>query len=199
MRTPLVFVPYLVALAAILGGLLWYEGDVVAGFGRNTSSGLAQIGGPFRLTDQNGSVRTDADFRGRFMLVYFGYTNCPDVCPTTLGMMADALGKLGPAKDRVVPVFVSIDPEHDAPKILKDYLKAFGPEFVGLTGSLADIKTVAKEYRVYFAKHPLPGGGYAVDHSSVIYLVGPDGKFATFYDDESIGPDALAADLKKRV
>jgi len=198
-RTPLAVVPYLLAVAAVVGGLLWHEGDLVAGLGQSTTSGLATVGGPFRLIDQMGRVRSDADFRGQYLLVYFGYSECPDVCPTTLGVMADALDKLGGKKGRIVPVFITIDPERDTPKVLKDYMKSFGPEFVALTGSLDAIKAVAKDYRVYFAKHALPGGGYSLDHSSVIYLIGPDGKFVTYYDDESIGPDALAADLKKRI
>jgi protein SCO1/2 len=198
-RAPLAVVPFLIALAAVIGGFLWHQADVVAGLGQNTTSGLATVGGPFRLIDQYGTERSDADFRGRYLLVYFGYSECPDVCPTTLGVMADAFDKLGGKRDRVVPIFITIDPERDTPKILKDYLKSFGPEFVGLTGSLAKIKAVAKDYRVYFAKHALPGGGYSLDHSSVIYLMGPDGKFVTYYDDESIGPDALASDLKQRI
>ncbi len=197
-RTPLAVVPYLVAVATVLSGLLWHQADLLTA-GRNTTTGLAQVGGPFRLVDQNGTVRGDADFRGRFMLVYFGYSQCPDVCPTTLGVMADAFDKLGGKKSRVVPLFVTIDPERDKPGVLKDYLKSFGPEFVGLTGSASDIKKITNEYRVYFARHSLPGGGYSLDHSSVIYLMGPDGKFVTYYDDESIGPDALAADLKQRI
>jgi len=104
------------------------------------------------------------------------------------------LAKLGTRSSRIVPVFVTIDPERDTPAALKKYLAAFGPNFVGLTGSLADVTSVAHEYRVYFAKQKLDGGGYALDHSSVIYLLGPDGKLAKFYD-EAITPDRLAKDL----
>lgn len=197
-RTPVALVPYLFALAAVVGGAVWGAGDRVARLGMTVASGTAQIGGPFTLVDQDGRTRRDADFRGRFMLVYFGYSFCPDVCPTTLAMMADALGKLGAKRVRIVPVFVSIDPARDKPEILKEYLKGFGADFVGLTGDSARIKAVARAYRVYFAKHPLPGGTYAMDHSGVIYLMGPDGKFATYYDD-SIGPAGLAADLKRRL
>ena len=198
-RTPLAYVPYLLALAAVLSGLLWHEGDVLRGQGGTVVAGTADVGGPFRLIDQNGKVRGASDFRGRFLLIYFGYSYCPDVCPTTLGVMADAMDKLGVLKDRVVPVFITTDPERDTPAVLKAYLKAFGPEFVGLTGSDKAIAEAAHEYRVYYAKHPLPGGGYSVDHSSALYLMGPDGKFVTFYDDESVGPDVLAGDLKRRI
>jgi protein SCO1/2 len=131
------------------------------------------------------------------MLIYFGYSSCPDVCPTTLSLMADALDKLGPRADKVVPIFITIDPERDTPAKLKPYVAAFGPRFVGLTADLATIKKVAGLYRVYLKKEPLPGGNYAMDHSSVIYLMGPDGKFIGYWDDTAIGPDKLAAELRK--
>jgi protein SCO1/2 len=163
------------------------------------TTGEIAVGGPFQLIDQNGKKVSDADFRGRFMLIYFGYSFCPDVCPTTLGVMAQALDKLG--NDRIVPVFITIDPARDTPKVLKQYMAAFGPRFVGLTGDDAAIEKVEKAYRVYARKRPLdparPDGNYAMDHSSVMYLVGPDGKVVTYYD-EAISPDDLAADLKKR-
>ena len=198
MRTPPALVPWLFALAAVLAGSLWHAGDRFAGLGHTIAMGNASVGGPFVLTDQTGRTRSDRDFRGRYMLIYFGYTLCPDVCPTTLSVMADALAKLGPRRDRIVPIFITIDPDRDRPKVLSEYLKAFGTDFVGLTGSPAAIRKVASSYRVYYAKHPL-AQGYALDHTSVLYLMGPDGKFVTFYNDESIGPDALATDLKKRL
>jgi protein SCO1/2 len=197
-RTPIALIPYIAAFAFVLAGLIWHQGDRVAGLGRAVSSGTAQIGGPFTLVDQDGNRRTDADFRGRFTLIYFGYSFCPDVCPTTLAEMAAALGKLGPKKNDVVPVFISIDPGRDTPIVLKDYLKNFGPDFVGLTGSSNAVAGVAHAYHVYYARHPLPGGNYTMDHSGVIYLMGPDGRFLTYYESES-GPDAIADDLRKRL
>lgn len=158
----------------------------------------AALGGPFRLVDQDGRQRSDADFHGRYVLLYFGYTFCPDVCPTTLAMMANALAKLGAEQDGIVPVFVTVDPERDTPAVLKAYLANFGPRFVGLTGKPGQIAAVAHAYRVYYAKHPLPGGGYSVDHSSVIYLLDPKGRFVKFYDD-GVSAAALAADLKTRL
>lgn len=196
-RTPLALVPYLIAVAAVVGGLLWHAGD--AAIESNRSAGIADVGGPFTLTDQNGKARSDSEFRGRYLIVYFGYTDCPDVCPTTLGVIADAMEKLGPARARFAPLFISVDPERDTPGVLKSYLKSFGPDLVGLTGTVAQIRAIAQEYRVYFTKHPLPNGGYSVDHSSVIYLMDPNGKFVTYYDDASIGPDALAKDLRERL
>jgi len=192
-RTKLALIPYLVLLAAVLGGWLWNAGDQVAGL---SGSGVANVGGPFALIDQNGAPRTDADFRDRYMLIYFGYSNCPDVCPTTLGVMADAVERLGAKASRVAPIFITVDPERDTPDILKQYLAVFSPRFIGLTGDVKNVTEVAREYRVYFIKHPIPGGSYSVDHSSSIYLMGPNGKFVTSYDEE-IGPDALAAALRK--
>lgn len=197
-RTPIAFVPYALMLAAAAGGLLWHEGDRVARLGGTVATGTAEVGGPFTLIDQDGTTRTDADFRGRFMLVYFGYSFCPDVCPTTLAMMGSALDKLGPKRARVVPVFVSIDPARDTPDMLKTYLKSFGPDFVGLTGRAHQVAQAANAYRVYYARRELPGGTYAMDHSGVIYLMGPDGKFVTYYEDQ-IGPDGLARDLARRL
>lgn len=197
-RTPLALLPYLAAAAFILAGLLWHEGDRIAGLGRAVTSGTAEIGGPFTLVDQDGETRTAGDFRGRFMLIYFGYSFCPDVCPTTLAEMDAALGRLGPKRGRVVPVFISIDPDRDTPKVLDAYLKSFGPGFVGLTGSPNAVAKVAHAYRVYYAKHPLPGGNYSMDHSGVIYLMGPDGRFVTYYATE-LGPDGIAADLRRRL
>jgi cytochrome oxidase Cu insertion factor (SCO1/SenC/PrrC family) len=191
-------IPYLLLVAALAGGLLWHESEMVPGLGRSVTTGQAEVGGPFRLIDQNGKSVSDADFRGRYMLIYFGYSFCPDVCPTTLGVMAQAMDKLGGEAHRVVPIFITIDPERDTPNVLTDYMKAFGPEFVGLTGSEAAIKDVEKKYRVYAAKKPLENGNYGMDHSSVIYLMGPDGKLVSFHD-EAISPDDLAKELRDKI
>lgn len=194
MRFAILFAPFLLCAAAIGGGYLWHIGDVQMGY---APSGDATIGGHFKLIDQDGKTRTDTDFRGRYMLVFFGYTNCPDVCPTTLAMLTNAFDALGGKADRIVPVFVTVDPARDTTEVLKAYLAAFGPRFVGLTGSDADVAAAAKAYHVYFRKNPIPGG-YAMDHSSVIYLMGPDGRFVTNYSIDQ-GPDTIAADLRKRI
>ena len=198
LRTPVALVPYLVATAMIVGGILSSEGDRIARLGRTVETGTATIGGPFVLIDQSGKPRTPADFRGRFMLVYFGYSFCPDVCPTTLAEMGSAIDRLGSKKARITPVFISIDPGRDTPGVLNEYLKSFGPEFVGLTGSPKSVQQAARAYHVYVRKHPLPGGNYSMDHSGVIYLMGPDGRFVTYYEEE-IGPDKMAEDLKRRL
>jgi len=189
--TILLFCALALALAASI--VLWRLADQM-----EPAAGVASVGAPYTLTDQNGHPRSDRDFHGRWVLLYFGYTFCPDVCPTTLAKMSAALGKLGPQANRFVPVFITIDPERDTPSVLKTYLAAFGSNFVGLTGKPSDIAKVAHAYRVYYAKHPLAGGNYAMDHSSVIYLIDPNGNFVKAYDDEA-SPVSLAADLKKTV
>ncbi len=198
-RLTVILIPVLLLAALALGALLWQAGDMLPGLGRVTGSGTADIGRPFVLTDQDGRARASSDFAGRYMLIYFGYSFCPDVCPTTLALMGDAYDKLGDDKTRVVPIFITIDPERDSPRQLKSYLRAFGPEFVGLTGNLGTITKVAASYRVYFKKHPLPGGQYGLDHSSVIYLMDPHGRFVTYWDDTAIGPDTLAQELRARL
>jgi protein SCO1/2 len=200
LRNKQALVPYLLLIAALMGGVLWYESEKVPRLGQVVTSGVADVGGPFKLIDQTGKTVTDADFHGRYMLIYFGYSFCPDVCPTTLSVIGDALTKL--KEPRIVPVFITIDPERDTPKVLADYMKAFGPQFVGLTGSVDAIKAVEQKYRVYAAKKPIDPGnpkrGYGMDHSSVIYLMGPDGKMISFYD-EAISPDDLAKELKSKI
>ena len=198
LRNRQALIPYLLLVAALIGGVLWYESNKVPGLGRVVTTGQADVGGPFRLTGQDGKSVTDQDFRGRYMLIYFGYSFCPDVCPTTLSVMAQALEKIGGRSRQVAPIFITIDPERDTPKVLDDYMKAFGPSFVGLTGSVDEIKAVEKKYRVYAVKKPLEGGNYGMDHSSVIYLMGPDGKLVSFYD-EAISPDDLAKELKQKL
>ena len=203
LRNKPVLIPYLLLVAAMAGGLLWYQSARQPELGRVVSTGKMDVGGPFRLTDHTGNPRGDTDFRGRYMLIYFGFTFCPDVCPTTLAVMADALDKLGADAKQVVPVFITIDPERDTTKVLADYMKAFGPNFVGLTGSVAQIKDVEKKFRVYAVKRQLEGSqdkdaGYGVDHSNVLDLVGPDGKTVNF-DSEAISPDDLAKDLKQKI
>ena len=194
------FVALIILVTGIAAGTLWYIGDQIASDrGSVTRIGHASVGGPFSLTDQYGHTRTDKDFIGHYMLVYFGYTNCPDVCPTTLSVMADAMEKLGGAAHEVVPVFITVDPARDTPRMLKSYLAAFGPEFVGLTGSPGSIAAVAKEYHVYYRVQKRgKNGSYAVNHSNVIYLMGPGGKFIANYD-ETLGPDKLAAAIARHI
>jgi protein SCO1/2 len=161
------------------------------------SVGQALVGGPFTLTDQAGRRVTDQDFRGKFMLVYFGFTFCPDVCPTALQVMAAALDKLEPRQaEQVVPMLISVDPERDTPAQLGTYVKSFHPRLVGLTGAATELEAVAKAYRVYVKKVPDPksSAGYTVDHSSIIYVMGPDGRYRTHFT-HATSADAVAGRL----
>ena len=201
MNRSLAILPYMALLTAVLAGALWHLGDLRAQKGVETipTGQKVAIGGPFELTDQDGMIRTEKDFRGKYMLVFFGYTYCPDVCPTTLAVMSEALKMMGQRGDKIAPVFITVDPKRDTPEKLKSYLDSFGPQFVGLTGSNADIANVAKEYRVYYREQsPDQKGDYAVDHSGVVYLMDPNGKFVANYSLET-SPEALAADLMKRL
>jgi cytochrome oxidase Cu insertion factor (SCO1/SenC/PrrC family) len=140
------------------------------------------IGGAFALTDQNGARRTDADFRGKLMLVYFGFTYCPDICPTDLQQMGLALDRLGAAGEMVQPLFVTLDPERDTAEHLKDYMPLFHPRFLGLTGDAAAIEAAARAYRVYFKKVERDDkSDYTVDHSAFIYLMGREGEYLGFF------------------
>jgi len=139
------------------------------------------IGGPFALIDQTGTRRTDADFRGKLMLVYFGFTYCPDVCPTDLLQMTLALDQLGAAGEAVQPIFITVDPERDTPAHLKEYMSLFHPRFVGLTGEAAAIREAARAYRAYYAKVALVNGDYTLDHSAFIYLMDRNGEYLDFF------------------
>ena len=165
--------------------------------GELTGTGTALIGGPFTLTDQNGTTVTDASFRGKYMLVFFGYTYCPDVCPTELQVMTRAIQSMGAAGEKITPIFVSIDPERDTPEVLKSYVENFDPRMVGLTGSAEQVAVAAKAYRVYYARAGKTGtADYLMDHSSIIYLMDPQGRFVkhfTYSTDAAALAEALAA------
>lgn len=156
------------------------------------------VGGPFTLEDGNGKQVTDRDFRGKYMLVYFGYTYCPDVCPTTLNEVANALEHLGPKAKELQPIFITVDPKRDTPSVMKQYAAAFTPQLIGLTGTADEIARVAQEYRVYYAEHRTGPGpnDYTMDHSSVLYLMGPDGRFIAPIRTDEDGAQ-MAADLSK--
>lgn len=152
------------------------------------------VGGPFALVDAQGRAVTDADFRGRLMLVFFGFTYCPDVCPTALTSIAQALDRLGPDADKVVPVFITVDPERDTPEQLKEYVRHFHPRLIGLTGTPGQIAAAAKAYRVYYAKarpQGMPPDDYTMDHTSITYLMGRDGKFLAHFS-HGAEPEAIA-------
>jgi protein SCO1 len=193
-----------VLIAAGLAGLLILAAGVMLTLAfREGPKGAAgtvlatAIGGPFHLVDQNGKPFSDADLKGKWRLVFFGYTHCPDVCPTALNEIALAFDKLGKnARGDVGVVFITVDPERDTPEVLKSYVEAFDAPIVALTGTPEAVAEAAKDYRVYYAKHRRADGGYDMDHSAVIYVMDPQGRFtATFTPDSSA--EAIAARLQK--
>ena len=142
------------------------------------------VGGPFELTDHTGKPRTNSDFRGKLMLVYFGFTYCPDVCPTDLQAIGLALDKLGSDGDSVQPLFITVDPERDTAAHLAEYVPMFHPRLIGLTGSAEAIRKAADAYKVYYAKVDPPkgdGGYYTVDHTAFIYLMDREGNYLGFF------------------
>ena len=180
-------------LAAGLAGVAVWMGT------RRDGSGGVSIGGPFRLQDGSGKTVTDADFRGRWLLVYFGYTRCPDACPTALQDMANALDGLAPAeRAKVALLFITVDPERDTPAAVGDYVRAFNAPITGLSGTPEQVAAAAKAYRVYYAKHPRADGDYEMDHSSIIYVMNPQGEFTANFTHETT-PDAIAAKLRTLV
>lgn len=196
-RLALIALVGLLAGAAVAGLSLPLMHGSKSGSGR-TSEGKALVGGPFNLTDHNGHTVTDRDFRGRYMLVYFGYTFCPDVCPAGLQVMSAALDQLGAEADRVVPLFVSLDPARDTPEKLAEYVKSFGPRLIGLTGTPDEIAKLARAYRVYYKKvdEPKAPQNYTLDHTSIIYLMAPNGEFITHFT-HATKADELAARLRQ--
>jgi cytochrome oxidase Cu insertion factor (SCO1/SenC/PrrC family) len=155
------------------------------------------IGGPFALTGHDGRQRTDAEFRGKLMVIYFGYTRCPDICPADLTSIALALDRLGDAADAVQPVFITLDPERDTPAQLAEYVKAFHPRLIGLTGTPDEIRKVAAAYKTYYVKAGnADGADYAVDHAAFIYLVGRDGQYIGFLP-PSTTPERLSEVIRQ--
>lgn len=162
------------------------------------SSGTALIGGPFSLVGTDGKPVTDRDFRGRYMLIFFGFTHCPDICPAELQVTAQALDQLGDKAKKVVPIFITLDPERDTPEAMANYVKSFGPNFVGLTGSPEAIAAAAKAYRVSYSKveNKDSPGDYSVDHSALVYLMDPEGRYVTHFS-YGLSADQMAEKLGK--
>jgi protein SCO1 len=180
-------------VALLLGGYALMSNRNIS-----TGSGTALVGGPFTLINQKGETVTDKTFLGKPMLLFFGFTFCPDVCPTELQVMAVALTELGAAGADIQPIFVTVDPERDTPAVMAAYVSNFGDRFTGLTGSPAQITEMAQTYRVFFAKQENKADpkNYQMDHSAIIYLMGPDGKFLKHFS-YSTDAKALAAGLKQ--
>jgi protein SCO1/2 len=171
---------------------------VIVYFGVKSPIGpaVAAVGGPFRLEDQYGQPFTDKDMKGRPFLVFFGYTHCPDICPTSLFDISQVLQKLGGDADRTGALFITVDPERDTPAVMKDYLSNFDPHLRGLTGDPSAVNAAIKAYRVYAKKVPLDHGDYTMDHTAIVYLMDKEGRFVAPFNLKQT-PDAAAAELRK--
>jgi protein SCO1/2 len=191
----------LVIFTAFFAGLSLCLGIIAVLGGRNIVSADIQpvsIGGPFRLIDQDGHTFTDQDLRGKSFLVFFGFTHCPDVCPTTLFEISEVMRNLGRDADRMAAVFITVDPERDTPAAMKDYLTSFDPRIRALTGDETTLAALAKAYRVYYKKVPLEGGDYTMDHTAIVYLMDKDGRFVAPFNMKRTA-EVAAADLRKRL
>jgi cytochrome oxidase Cu insertion factor (SCO1/SenC/PrrC family) len=186
----------LVILVAV-GAATWF---VLTPATRSMAGGEALVGGPFTLTDQHGAVVTEQDFAGRYMLIYFGYTYCPDFCPMSLSNMTQALDLLPPEQaEQVTPILITVDPERDTVEQLAEYAPLFHPRLVALTGTPEETRQAAKAYRVYFSKAGNDDGSdYLMDHSTFIYLMGPDGKYVRHFS-HSATPEEIAAGIEAAI
>jgi protein SCO1 len=188
----------LLILAAFLSGLVLCLGVILLVSGRGPGpvmQATAAVGGPFQLVDQDGNAMSDRDLAGRPSLVFFGFTHCPDVCPTTLFEVSEILRALGADADKVQALFITVDPERDTPDKLKDYLSSFDPHLRGLTGDSTAVAAVTKAYRVYVRKVPQENG-YTMDHTAIVYLMDKDGRFVAPFNLKRRAAEA-AADLRK--
>jgi protein SCO1/2 len=187
----------LLVLGAFVAGLVFFSTVVfiVTGRGPAPVAMPSAVGGPFALTDQNGKPITDKDMAGHPFLVFFGFTHCPDVCPTTLFDVSEIFRALGPDK-QVRALFITVDPERDTPQVMKDYLSNFDPRITGATGDEAAVAAAIKGYRVYAKKVPLDGGDYTMDHTAIVYLMGKDGRFIAPFNMKR-RPNEAAEDLKR--
>ena len=185
-------------IAAFIAGLGAFSIAIflIAGRGPLPITAPSAIGGPFRLVDQNGAVVTEDALKGKPSIVFFGFTHCPDICPTTLFDVSEVYKALGRDGDKVKAFFVSVDPERDTPAILKEYLSSFDPRLLGLTGDPASVAAIEKAYRVYSKKVPLDAGGYTMDHTALVYLMDKDGRFVSPFNLKR-KPEDSAADLKR--
>lgn len=187
-----------VLLSVFLAGLVICFGAVYYAMQLAQRPGATQasaIGGPFTLTDQSGKRVTEQDFKGKPSLVFFGFTHCPDICPTTLFEISELMRTLGPDAAKAQAQFISVDPERDTPKIIGEYLSSFHPAVRGLTGTPEEIAAVAKAYRAYYRKVPIDGG-YTMDHMATVYLMDKDGRFVAPFNLKRT-PEAAAADLRR--
>lgn len=183
---------FLAGLVIFLGVFLFATGN----FGSASGPRASAIGGPFKLIDQNGKSITDQDLKGKPFLVFFGYTHCPDVCPTTLFEVSELMHALGKDAERTGALFITVDPERDTPAVMKDYLASFDPHLRAATGDEKAIDAAEKAYRVYAKKVPTNNGDYSMDHTALVYLMDKQGRFVAPFSLKRT-PEAAAADLRK--
>ncbi len=182
-----------VAVVASIGLLFWLAGN------RKDNADQPVIGGAFELVDQNGKPFTEKDLKGKYSLIYFGYTYCPDVCPTELQTMTQALEMLGPLAKKIRPVMISVDPERDTPEVLKEYLTNFYPGFVGLTGTPEQVRKAGQAYRVFYRKtDEKSASDYLMDHSSIVYLMDPEGRYLKHFA-YGTTPEKMAEGIRKAI
>jgi protein SCO1 len=189
----------LLVTSAFLAGLLLFSSVFLIVAGRSPvtlPASVATIGGPFSLIDQDGKPISDQDLKGKPFLLFFGFTHCPDVCPTTLFEVSEILRALGPDADRVAALFVTVDPERDNAAVMKDYLSSFDPHLRGVTGSPEAIAAMERDYRVYAKKVPLEGSEYTMDHTALVYLMDKEGRFVAPFSMKRKAEEA-AADLRR--
>jgi protein SCO1/2 len=189
----------MLVLAAFLAGLVIFFGVFIFASGRLSTGGVpgsSAIGGPFALVDHTGQPITDRDLKGKPFLVFFGYTHCPDVCPTTLFDVSELMHALGKDADKTAALFVTVDPERDTAPVIKDYLSSFDPHLRGATGDLKAIEAAEKAYRVYAKKVPTGNGEYSMDHTALIYLMDKQGRFVAPFSLKR-KPEESAAELRK--
>ena len=187
----------LLALGAFVAGLVLFSAVIFIVTGRTPAPvAVSTVGGPFKLVDQNDKPITEQDFKGEPFLVFFGFTHCPDVCPTTLFEVSEIFRALGPDAKNLCAMFVTVDPERDTPAVMKDYLASFDPRIIGVTGDEAAVAAAEKSYRVYAKKVPTDGGGYTMDHTAIVYLMNKDGRFVAPFNMKR-RPEEAAAELKR--
>jgi len=178
--------------AGLAAALLHLQG------GSQTATQASSVGGPFSLVDQDGRAVTEADMKGKPHLVFFGFTHCPDVCPTSLYEMTQALDALGADAEKTEAFFVTVDPARDTPEAMKAYLKSFSPRIRGLTGTQEQVDGMVKAYKVYARKQPLEGGDYTMDHTAVVYLMDRNGNFVAPLNLKR-SPEEVAAEIRRYI
>jgi cytochrome oxidase Cu insertion factor (SCO1/SenC/PrrC family) len=194
-----IVITWFVCVLGLVALFAWLGNDILPTNRTQTAVPSALINAAFTLESADGKTVTEKDFRGRYMMVFFGFTHCPDICPTTLLLVQNALGKLGAVGEKVQPILITVDPERDTPTSLGEYVSHFG-NTIGLSGTPEQIKTAADNFKVYYSKVEMsdPSMGYMMNHSGFLYLIGPDGKYVSHFAYDVSGSE-LEASLRKYI